>query len=280
MNLGKDFISRLGLEAPHDVQKVRGGDINEAFSLYSNNKRYFLKIQQKSAASFFDHEVAGLNALSEVVTVPRALTQGQIKGNAYLMLSWINQGNGLQQDLARELVKLHQKTTDKFGFDSDNLVDFVPKNNTWKKTWAEFFVEQRLDPLMAQARKNNFWLTQRGDHYSNLRKKILNDIHAQSVRSSLLHGDFWAGNFMFNETGQPIFIDPNVFYGDREYDIAISKVFPGFDSSFYETYMKEWPLDKGWQERMRWYEFYYILMHFIRFGDLYAPRLNKLLTSF
>lgn len=85
---------------------------------------------------------------------------------------------------------------------------------------------------------------------------------------------------MFNDQGKPVFIDPNVFYGDREYDLAISRVFAGFSPSFYDQYMQEWPLDVGWQKRERWYEFYYILMHFTRFGDIYAPRMNKLLTSF
>lgn len=280
MDLGNDFVTRLGLEKPHDLEKVRGGDINEAFSIYSNNQRYFLKIQQNAQASFFDHEVAGLKALGEEVTVPAVLAQGKLQGHAYLVLTWINQGNGSQQELAKSLVKMHQATAPKFGFDSDNLVDFVPKNNTWQSSWAEFFVKQRLDPLMAQAQKNNFWLTQRGDHYSNLRETILNDNHAQTVQPSLLHGDFWAGNFMFNDQGKPVFIDPNVFYGDREYDLAISRVFAGFSPSFYNQYMQEWPLDDGWQKREKWYEFYYILMHFTRFGDIYAPRMNKLLTSF
>lgn len=105
MDLGNDFVTRLGLEKPHDLEKVRGGDINEAFSIYSNNQRYFLKIQQNAQASFFDHEVAGLKALGEEVTVPAVLAQGQLQGHAYLVLTWINQGNGSQQELAKSLVK-------------------------------------------------------------------------------------------------------------------------------------------------------------------------------
>ncbi|MBS9336175.1 fructosamine kinase family protein [Fructobacillus papyrifericola] len=278
--LGPDFLSRLNLQDPHDLKPVSGGDVNLAYSLYSGNDRYFLKVQPDHDKHFFDSEVASLKALGKYVTVPKVMKQGEIQGFAYLLLSWVKSGPSNQGDLGRALSVLHQGTNEQFGFELSNEADFVKKDNRWCDSWAEFFVNQRLEPLMKQAIKRGFWLTQRGDHYENLKKTILNDEHAKNVKPSLLHGDLWAGNFMFDEKGQPVFIDPNAFYGDREYDIAVSKVFPGFNDKFYEAYQAAYPLDEGYQERFKWYEFYYILMHFVRFGDIYAPRLNRLLLEF
>ncbi|MCO0832179.1 fructosamine kinase family protein [Fructobacillus sp. W13] len=279
-DLGPDFVTRLNLQNPHDLKPVSGGDVNWAFSLYSGNDRYFLKVQPNQDKHYFDSEVASLKALSHSVTVPKVIKQGENRGFAYLLLSWVSNGPANQGDLGRALAVLHQEKNDKCGFDLSNQYDTVPKDNTWTDSWADFFVHRRLEPLMQQAIKKGFWLTQRGDHFDNLKKAILNDEHAKNVKPSLLHGDLWAGNFMFDEKGQPVFIDPNAFYGDREYDLAVSKVFPGFAKSFYEGYEKAYPLDEGYEERFKWYEFYYILMHFVRFGDIYAPRLNRLLLQF
>ncbi|MBS9334535.1 fructosamine kinase family protein [Fructobacillus sp. M1-13] len=278
--LGPDFLSRLNLQDPHDLRPVSGGDVNLAYSLYSGNDRYFLKVQPYQDRHFFDSEVASLKALQKHVTVPKVMKQGEIQGFAYLLLSWVKSGPSNQGDLGRALAVLHQTKGSQFGFNLSNDYDFVPKDNTWSDSWGEFFVHQRLEPLMKQAIKKGFWLSQRGDHFEHLKQAILSDAHVQNVKPSLLHGDLWAGNFMFDEKGQPVFIDPNAFYGDREYDLAVSAVFPGFSQDFYEAYQKAYPLDEGYQERFKWYEFYYILMHFVRFGDIYAPRLNRLLLQF
>ncbi|CAK1231609.1 fructosamine kinase family protein [Fructobacillus fructosus] len=278
--IDQDFLSRLNLQNPHDLKAVSGGDVNMAFSLYSGSDRYFLKVQPDHDRHFFDAEVASLKALGQYVTVPKVIKQGESRGFAYLLLSWVPSGPAKQGDLGRALAVLHQAHGDRFGFDVSNPYDFVPKDNTWNDSWGDFFVHQRLEPLMKQAIKKAFWLTQRGDHFENLKKMILADEHVKNVQPSLLHGDLWAGNFMFDALGQPVFIDPNAFYGDREYDLAVSKVFPGFNQSFYDAYEKAYPLDEGYEERFKWYEFYYILMHFVRFGDIYAPRLNRLLLQF
>ncbi|CAH1854852.1 fructosamine kinase family protein [Convivina intestini] len=278
--VNEDFISRLHLQDPHNLKAVSGGDINLAYSLYSGNQHLFLKVQPDHPASFFDSEVASLKALGQVVPVPKVMAQGEVQGNAYLLLTWVESGRGYQDDLGATVAKLHRQTADQFGFELNNLVDFVPKDNSWQDNWGEFFIKQRLEPLMKQAQQAKFWLTQRGDHFDNLKEQIRQDAHVQSVKPSLLHGDLWAGNFMFDQFGHAVLIDPNAFYGDREYDLGISRVFAGFNDDFYESYQAHFPLDDGWQERMKWYEFYYILMHFVRFGDIYAPRLNNLLISF
>ncbi|MDF7636902.1 fructosamine kinase family protein [Leuconostocaceae bacterium ESL0958] len=279
--VNQDFLSRLNLQQPHGLKQVTGGDINLAYSFYANGQHhYFLKVQPNQDRHFFDLEVASLRALGQEVAVPAVVKQGECKGAGYLLLEWVNQGSGDQADLGRAVAQLHRAHAQQFGFDCDQKTDLVPKDNHWQDSWAEFFIKQRLEPMMVAARNRGFWLTQRGDHFENLKAAIRQDDHVQAVQPSLLHGDLWAGNYLFDETGQPLLIDPVAFYGDREFDIAVSTVFPGFGSAFYQAYQESYPLAPGYEERLRWYAFYYLLMHYVRFGDIYAPRLNQLLISF
>ncbi|GAP02700.1 fructosamine-3-kinase [Fructobacillus pseudoficulneus] len=275
-----DFITRLNLQDPHDVKTVSGGDVNKTYSLYSGMQRYFLKVQPGQSKDYFDHEIASLKALSQAVRVPKVMKQGEIQGNAYLLMDWVPAGTGNQETLGQKLADLHRVKGKAFGFEMNSDYDNVPKDNTWSSSWGEFFVKQRLEPLMTVAQKKALWLSQRGDHFENLKKTIMADEHVRQVEPTLLHGDLWAGNFMFDNDDEPVFIDPNSFYGDREFDLAVTKVFPGFNDDFYRAYQAAYPLEDGYQDRFKWYEFYYILMHFVRFGDIYAPRLNKLLISF
>ncbi|MDF7626921.1 fructosamine kinase family protein [Lactobacillaceae bacterium L1_55_11] len=273
------FLNQLDLPDIEKVQAVSGGDINLAFSLYSEGQRYFLKVQPNQPASFFDSEIAGLEALGAVVRVPEVVGHGEADGHAFLILKWIDTGTGDQADLGAMVAKLHHHHGQEFGFSVSNMHDKVPKDNTFQDSWPRFFIEQRLKPLLKLGLERSPWLKQYQDRFEALFETIENDQHSQNVTPSLLHGDLWAGNFMFNSNHQPVLIDPNAFYGDREYDLAITAVFGGFDDTFYEAYAKNYPLDAGWLERMGWYQLYYILMHYVRFGGPYQGRLEQMLLE-
>ena len=64
-------------------------------------------------------------------------------------------------------------------------------------------------------------------------------------KPSLLHGDLWNGNFLVNKNGTVSLIDPAVYYGHRETDLAMAKLFGGFDNAFYESYHEAFPLAPG-----------------------------------
>ena len=88
---------------------------------------------------------------------------------------------------------------------------------------------------------------------------------------SLLHGDLWGGNWACSE-GQPVIFDPAVYYGDRETDLAMTRVFGGFGKAFYEAYESSWPLQPGNRERMDLYQLYHVLNHLNLFGSGYLGR--------
>jgi fructosamine-3-kinase len=101
--------------------------------------------------------------------------------------------------------------------------------------------------------------------------------------ASLLHGDLWSGNANFDCNGRPIVFDPACYYGDRECDLAMTRLFGGFEAGFYEAYQREWPLDDGWRLRVDLYNLYHVLNHFNLFGGNYLKQaesmVNRLLAE-
>ncbi len=88
---------------------------------------------------------------------------------------------------------------------------------------------------------------------------------------SLLHGDLWGGNWGVAGNGQPVLFDPAVYFGDREADLAMTRLFGGFGASFYAAYQAAWPLDAGGvTTRITLYNLYHVLNHFNLFGGGYS----------
>lgn len=75
-------------------------------------------------------------------------------------------------------------------------------------------------------------------------------------------------------------IDPDVFYGDRELDLAMTTIFGGFDENFYSAYTATYPLEPDFKERLPWYQFYYLLAHLNLFGEMYGSAVDQILNHY
>ena len=90
--------------------------------------------------------------------------------------------------------------------------------------------------------------------------------------ASLLHGDLWGGNWATDDRNQPVIFDPAVYYGDREADLAMTRLFGGFGPAFYAAYEAAWPLDPGAPVRVGLYNLYHVLNHLNLFGRGYLAQ--------
>ncbi len=101
--------------------------------------------------------------------------------------------------------------------------------------------------------------------------------------ASLLHGDLWSGNWAVTSEDTPVIFDPAVYFGDREADLAMTRLFGGFGRAFYDAYEETWPLASGWERRVEFYNLYHLLNHFNLFGAGYLASvqgaLDKLLRD-
>lgn len=104
---------------------------------------------------------------------------------------------------------------------------------------------------------------------------ISEELNNHSSEPSLLHGDLWSGNYMFLDDGRPALFDPSPLYGDREFDHGATTAFGGFGQEFYEAYNDVYPLDAGAELRVEFYKLYLLLVHLVKFGDVYLGSVNS-----
>jgi Fructosamine-3-kinase len=279
MELNSEWFDELKLNDVRNYEPVSGGDLNLAFEITTPNKRYFLKVQPNNDGSFYDHEIAGLKLMQQAVNAPQVISSGTFKNNGYLLMQYVDFGSGNQYDLGKMVAKLHEVHNDKFGLDHSVINAKNPKINNWQSNWGDFFVNQRLEVLAQKVRDKGLWNDYRQNLLTELETLILETYRELPVVPSLLHGDLWSGNVGFTSKGEPILFDPDVFYGDREMDLAMTLLFGGFSQEFYNGYESEYPLDKNWQKRIPWYQSYYLLAHLNLFGESYGASLENALEN-
>lgn len=277
--LNHNWFSQLPIKNIDHYQPVSGGDINEAYRLSAAGKQYFIKVQPHQPASYFQHEINGLKAIGKVTNTPTPLYNGVIDGDAYLVLNWLDETSGSQADLGRAVAKMHQQENDCFGFVDNHHTKALVKDNSWNKSWVDFYINQRLQPEVKVATERGRWNRWRNDHFRQMVNQFQHYYAVHPVKASLLHGDLWAGNFMFAHH-HPYLIDPDAVYGDREFDLAMTTVFGGFDQEFYQAYGAVYPFTPGINDRLPWYRFYYLCMHLVLFGESYGPSVDHILEQY
>ncbi len=180
--------------------------------------------------------------------------------------------------LGEQLADLHRHTSSSFGLDSDNYIGSLQQINTWQNSWPEFFILNRLEVQLRLAR-------QRGKADGHLCKrfeklyKLFGEIFP-TEQPALLHGDLWSGNLINDIKGDPCLIDPAVYYGHREAEVAFTQLFGGFDNRFYEAYHACFPIQPGFDERSDIYNLYPLLVHVNLFGGSYLTAVKQILDRF
>ena len=266
---------------------VSGGSINQAFKVPGDPRPLFVKINRAAALPDFEAESEGLESLSAAggVAVPEVITSGCVGDAAYLALEWVEPGSrtaAAQQRLGAGLASQHRTTNERFGWHRHNTIGATPQRNTPSEDWLEFFRRQRLEFQLELAQRNGL-PEQQLSQGRKLCERLESFFSGYRPKPSILHGDLWSGNWGADEAGTPYLFDPAVYYGDRETDLAMTRLFGGFGAAFYAAYDDRWPLAPGWERRVGLYNLYHLLNHFNLFGAGYlgqvATVLNRLLDS-
>jgi protein-ribulosamine 3-kinase len=229
----------------------------------------FLKTNATQHEDAFAAEADGLQALRAAgVRAPTALKHGVAGDRAYLLLEHLELGGtGDFAALGRMLAGGHRKAGPRFGWHRDNYIGATPQANGWEDNWARFWLERRLQPQLALAKRNGFDLGA---------EPVLDVLEGHDPVPSLLHGDLWRGNAGFTREG-PVVFDPAVYYGDREADLAMTELFGGFPPEFYDAYEAVFPVDRGYEKRKAVYNLYHLLNHLNLFGRSYLGQVRQTL---
>jgi len=257
-------------------RSIGGGSINRCYRWLTDSGPIFVKVGPATAQPAFAAEADGLHELraARAVRVPEVLATGAAGAAAFLALEWIERGradDACEQRLGEGLAALHSVTAARFGWRQDNTIGRTPQANAWCADWVEFFRERRLRPQLSLAAQHGFGrlLAGRGERLVEALPGLL---AGHSPRASLLHGDLWGGNWLASVTGGPVLFDPAVYYGDREADLAMTRLFGGFGAAFYRAYEAAAPLPAGAALRTELYNLYHVLNHANLFGGAYGSQ--------
>jgi fructosamine-3-kinase len=278
-----DIELRLNVKIK-SISPVTGGDINQAYRLQTTLGNFFIKTNSlQKFPGMFKSEERSLAAIRKTNTigVPEVIIQGDTENESYLMLQWIDTGPGsttTSEKLGQQLAQMHRNTAGQFGFEADNYMGSLHQNNKRHNSWAQFFIEERLQPMVKMAVDKKELVKSDIHQFDEFYTK-LPGLFAEEP-PALLHGDLWGGNYLISTEGKPYLIDPAVCYGNREFDIAMTTLFGGFDHVFYEAYNHEFPLLPGWQQRLKLWNLYPLLVHVNLFGGMYAKQVRGDLSVF
>lgn len=265
---------------------VSGGCINDAETVTTQSGRtFFIKTNCNSLKDMFIREANGLRELAKanIIRVPKVLYADE----DFLIIENIlpqNRNKLFWEIFGRNFARLHNFKSNRYGFYEDNYIGSTPQLNIVSRTesldWTEFYFNKRLLYQYNLAEKNGYAGEELRITFSQLENKIYLVLKDSNAIPSLLHGDLWSGNYITDETGNACLIDPAVYYGHREADLAMTKLFGGFDNRFYSAYNEEYPLDNGYEYRENIYKLYHVLNHLNLFGTAYYQQALSLIKYY
>jgi fructosamine-3-kinase len=273
------------------VAHAGGGSINQAARVEVNGRPAFLKHHASAPAGFFTAEARSLDVLRAVEGGPRiphviaafdVAAEGDAGEPSWLLLEWLEPGRrtpAFAERLGRAMAALHAPVAGGWGWDEDNFIATVPQPNATASTWADFWRDRRLQPVLRLAR-NAGRMPGSARAWDRLMDALPAALApAESDGPSLLHGDLWSGNVLCTADGEPALVDPAAYRGHREVDLAMADLFGGFDERFHAAYREARPLADGYAEARRpIYQLFYLLVHVILFGGGYGAQTEAVLA--
>ncbi|WP_299526829.1 fructosamine kinase family protein [Winogradskyella sp.] len=264
---------------------LSGGDTASVFRIDTSKRlSYILKCSRLNVSqNMFEAEANGLKLIAKTNTIatPKVINSGIHNGSAYLLMEYIPSKSPSSKDYSKlgfQLSQLHNHTSENFGLNSDNYIGSLEQRNTRTENWINFYSEQRLGFQLKLALKKGVLNSSEIPSSQNI--KLTFEGICNGIKPSLLHGDLWGGNFIIAEDGTPYLIDPATYYGHSEIDIAMSKLFGGFNLSFYEAYHSNRPITNFYNQRIELYQLYYLLVHLNIFGSTYYGSVKRILKSY
>jgi fructosamine-3-kinase len=267
------------------ARSIRGGDINQAYAaLLADGRTLFVKTHACPPPSMFLREAEGLRWLGEAraLRVPEVVAAADAAAPAaFLALEWIEEGRPCadhDERLGRGLALLHDSRAPGFGLATDNYLATLQQDNASSESWPSFYAERRLRPQLIRA-------VDSGRASSALKlgvERVISRIEAlcgPPEPPARLHGDLWRGNAMTDRNGEPLLIDPAVYGGHREVDLAMMRLFGGFGPACFAAYHEARPLAAGHEQRVALYQLYPLLAHVNLFGGHYVAEVERALRS-
>jgi len=265
------------------LSPLSGGSIASAYRVeMSDGQSLFVKSSPQHH-DMFVKEANGLRELAKanVLRIPEViLASEELLILEYLPVTTPTQRTQFFEQFGKHFAQLHRHSATQFGFIENNYIgstlqENLPQTNSWK----DFFVEHRLEFQFRLAEQNGYNDKEIISLFTKLEKQIDRLIPNDGEPPTLLHGDLWNGNFLCVENNTPALIDPAVYYGHREADLAMTMLFGGFSEAFYASYHETYPLNDEWRRRCELYKLYHLFNHLNLFGEGYYSQIYDTIKS-
>jgi fructosamine-3-kinase len=275
--------ARLAQLLGADVRAARplsGGDINQAYAVeLGDGRRVFVKTNARAPGGMFAAEARGLAWLAEAkaLRVPAVLAASE----ELLALELVAEGRparDFDERLGRGLAALHRFGAPAFGLDHDNFIGRLPQANPPLPSWPAFYRTRRLEAQLRRAAGAGLASARMRSGFERLFAR-LDDLCGPAEPPARLHGDLWGGNLLCDDGGAPVLIDPAVYGGHREIDLAMMRLFGGFGARVFAAYDEAFPLADGHEERVPLYQLYPLMVHVNLFGGGYVGSVEAALDS-
>lgn len=267
---------------PASATPVAGGDIANSFLVeLDDRRRIFVKHYARLEAApegtppIAVAEARGLTWLAEADAI--RVARPVANGDDWLALEWIDsapKASDHDEVLGHGLARLHASAPPAFGFEAPNWIGRLPQPNDPEEDWAHFYGERRLRPLARRARDAGALPAELSGRIDRLIERLPERV-AGDEPPARLHGDLWSGNAITDERGAPCLIDPAVYGGAREVDLAMMRLFGGFGERTFLAYEEAHPLLPGAEARVALYQAYPLLVHVCLFGGSYVGSLSR-----
>jgi len=247
-----------------------------------SGKVYFLKAGDVSRT--YQCEANGLKELAKANVI--RIADVIATGDDFILTEFIESGSPgphFYEAFGKAFARLHRYHGPAFGFYEDNFIGANPQLNIPDKeeayNWIAFFFRKRLLYQYKIAEKQGYVTPTLKKGFIRLESRIEELLKPGLEPPTLLHGDLWSGNYLSDKDSNAVLIDPAAYYGHREADLAMTRVFGGFPVSFYKAYQEEYPLPEGWEKREYVYKLYHILNHLNIFGRVYLAEAEYLVSQ-
>ena len=272
---GNNIKNRLLLSESFDIRC-------EKITL-KNNEIFVVKYYIKQNTGF-NSIISEANSLEYLLQkFPSMFPSIKYMSDNLLIISYIEHNNikneNFQIYLAKEILKLHKMTNDKYGFKFDAQIGGLKQSNIYETNWISFFGEKRLNMIFEKINNENPMPTLINTKIKKLLKN-LNNYLPNKTNISLLHGDLWEGNILFNNGKFAGFIDPGIYFGHNELEIAYLTWFKLVDKKFLDYYSNFIKIDKNYYDYEPIYQLYYSLLNVHLWNrNKYIKDVNNLLNK-
>lgn len=281
MELRDEIAAAIG-QTPVDCAPLHGGCISAVYRVrFATGPSLIAKVDEDDAG-ILPVEAFMLCYLAENTALPvpevrhaseRLLIMSDLPGDSRF-------GPAAERHAAELLAALHAHTAPAYGFERDTVIGGLHQPNPPTESWLPFFRDQRLRHMAGEAARA-------GRLPADLRVRLehlcqrLDELLPEPTRPSLIHGDLWTTNVLSEGSYITAFLDPAIYFGHNEIELAFITLFGTFGHDFFARYHELRPIAPGFFEaRRHLYNLYPLLVHVRLFGGAYVTSVAQTLQRY